>query len=237
MTNPITTPAEALEAAALITDEEATYWARNCNDAERVIWEGKSAAIRALSASIAAPVAVVRPLIWPDFREGGTCGRPHQVQYFVTQDHDWNFWSLFDQHKFGSLAEAQANCESHWQRTMVTIQPAAQVQAEAVAGAYISASDALRYRAEHWSCGCDPRYCRCYLDREQWELAADEVGELTPADAQAALARRDAEVREKALREAAAAWLAYERATTTEEHHNAVSRIRNAFGIEVTKND
>lgn len=58
----------------------------------------------------------VKPLVWPDFREGGTCGRPHHFQYFVTQDRHGVFWAHFDMSQHGTLEAAQQHCEQHYQR-------------------------------------------------------------------------------------------------------------------------
>lgn len=41
--------AEAYEVAATEMDRNAAYWSENCNDAERVIWDGEAKAIRALT--------------------------------------------------------------------------------------------------------------------------------------------------------------------------------------------
>lgn len=60
--------------------------------------------------------AQVKPLVWPDFREGGTCGRPHHFQYFVTQDRHGVFWAHFDMSQHRTLEAAQQHCERHYQR-------------------------------------------------------------------------------------------------------------------------
>jgi len=58
----------------------------------------------------------VKPLVWPDFREGGTCGHPHHFQYFVTQDHQGRFWAHFDTSQHETLEAAQQHCDQHYQR-------------------------------------------------------------------------------------------------------------------------
>ena len=76
-----------------------------------------------------------------------------------------------------------------------------------IAAAYEAAAKFLTDTVAEWSCGHDARHCDCWRDKEQWSLAAEAVEGLTPADATAALAARDAAMiargRVKGLREAA----------------------------------
>ena len=73
-----------------------------------------------------------------------------------------------------------------------------------IAAAYEVAAAALRRVAEDWDCGHnESRLCDCGPYVEQWSLAADEVSHLTPADATAALAARDAAMIARGMRRAA----------------------------------
>jgi len=72
------------------------------------------------------PQAVrVKPLMWPDFREGGCVGRPKEVQYFVTQQHNGRFFCHFDESSHDHLADAQAHCDQHYQRAALDLTPTA----------------------------------------------------------------------------------------------------------------
>lgn len=65
----------------------------------------------------------VKPLVWPDFREGGTCGRPHHFQYFVTQDRHGRFWAHFDMSQHDNLDDAKRHCDRHYQRAALQPDP------------------------------------------------------------------------------------------------------------------
>ena len=65
----------------------------------------------------------VKPLVWPDFREGGTCGRPHHFQYFVTQDRHGRFWVHFDMSQHDNLDDAKRHCDRHYQRAAIQPDP------------------------------------------------------------------------------------------------------------------
>ena len=67
----------------------------------------------------------VKPLVWPDFRDGGTCGHPHHFQYFVTQDHHGSFWAHFDMSEHKTLDDAKAHCDQHYQRAAIQPDPEA----------------------------------------------------------------------------------------------------------------
>ncbi len=76
-----------------------------------------------------------------------------------------------------------------------------------IAAAYEVAAKFLTDTVAEWSCGHDARHCDCWRDKEQWSLAAEAVDALTPADATAALAARDAAMIARGMREAAGiAW-------------------------------
>jgi len=124
----------------------------------------------------------VKPLVWPDFRDGGTCGHPHHFQYFVTQDHHGSFWSHFDMGEHKTLDDAKAHCDQHYQRA--AIQPAPEARQADLAKAWEMGRDtcgnAMDDVADNWSCGHMPPHCDCARDIEQWRLAADECRALTP---------------------------------------------------------
>ena len=65
----------------------------------------------------------VKPLVWPDFREGGTCGRPHHFQYFVTQDRHGRFWVHFDMSQHDNLDDAKRHCDRLYQRAAIQPDP------------------------------------------------------------------------------------------------------------------
>ncbi len=65
----------------------------------------------------------VKPLVWPDFRDGGTCGRPHHFQYFVTQDRHGRFWAHFDMSQHDNLDDAKRHCDRHHQRAALQPDP------------------------------------------------------------------------------------------------------------------
>ncbi len=67
----------------------------------------------------------MKQLVWPDFREGGTCGRPHHFQYFVTQDRHGRFWAHFDLSQHDNLDDAKRHCDRHYQRAAIQPDPAA----------------------------------------------------------------------------------------------------------------
>ena len=82
----------------------------------------------------------VKPLVWPDFRDGGTCGHPPHFQYFVTQDHHGSFWSHFDMGEHKTLDDAKAHCDQHYQRA--AIQPDPDARQAALAKAWKMGRDA-----------------------------------------------------------------------------------------------
>lgn len=143
----------AAKAADAITDLRAAQAAEIARltaerDNDRKQSEHKSSVIDKLNAVIAsatekaeaerdaalARAVKVKPLVWPDFRDGGTCGHPHHFQYFVTQDHHGSFWAHFDMGEHKTLDDAKAHCDQHYQRT--AIQPDPEARQAALAKAY-----------------------------------------------------------------------------------------------------
>jgi Lar family restriction alleviation protein len=95
----------------------------------------------------------------------------------------------------GALAEA-------WNvRILAALHPSPDALQAVTAAAYEAAGLALDAVADNWSCGHMPPHCDCPRDIEQWRFAADEARAATPADASAALARRDAQIREDERRQ------------------------------------
>ena len=62
----------------------------------------------------------------------------------------------------------------------------------AVDRAYADAAAEVEAMAD-FSCGCDPIYCRCYLDRETYRMAADRIRELATEVAARAAIRGEGE--------------------------------------------
>ncbi len=110
-----------------------------------------------------------------------TCGKTHHADKRAWQCADCVIQRLRDPAVLAALPEVQA----------------------LIAEAYEVAAKFLTDTVAEWSCGHDARHCDCWRDKEQWSLAAEAVEGLTPADATAALAARDAAMRAEGLREAA----------------------------------
>ena len=68
-------------------------------------------------------MAMRKPLVWGQFREGGCVGRPKEFQYFVTQQHNGRFFCHFDESSHDHLADAQAHCDQHYQRAAIDLTP------------------------------------------------------------------------------------------------------------------
>lgn len=103
--------AEKAEVERDAAQADAEAWARKCAEADEM-----------LDAALAGAVKV-KPLVWPDFREGGTCGRPHHFQYFVTQDRHGRFWAHFDMSQHDNLDDAKRHCDRHYQRAALQPDP------------------------------------------------------------------------------------------------------------------
>jgi len=130
----------------------------------------------------------VKPLVWPDFRDGGTCGHPHHFQYFVTQDHHGSFWSHFDMGEHKTLDDAKAHCDQHYQRA--AIQPDPEARQAALAKAFCMGRDmaaawhegreqdelaiASKYRG-----GSNPWFSHCQSAKGHKD-ASDAIRALTP---------------------------------------------------------
>lgn len=206
MTTPIITPAEALEAAVQILDDEANAvldreldfasWAggdprgpdaAGINKRYAAKLREHAVAIRALSSRISEPVAVVKPLVWDargtDFWRAKGTDRVYQImeladgRVFLTHGP-----RLYDHTTLeAAKAAAQADYEARI-LSALTIKPAAQVQA----GAYLAASERLEKRA---------RFVYAKPLSYDYTVKSDEATRaeilaLTPADAKAALDRR-----------------------------------------------
>lgn len=279
MTDTITTPAEALEAAArkIVAEVQETKRTHTRNAGtdyhcrEFFVDHGDQLLV-ALSARIAEPVTVVKPLEWSketdpnSYAVGCITARPEAGFRYIAQEMYRGGWKLtgsvpFYLPPFPTLEAAKAAAQANYEARLlsgITIQPAAQAQSEAVAGAMRAAYEGLfkhangttvlggqNYRsitlevAAELLISITPKEAFAELDRvhnlavagaymaalkgadtflqnwvdrdwsEEMERAAlntasgisDRILALTPADAAAALAQRDAEVRRAALRE------------------------------------
>ncbi len=126
--------ASAMHRLSASAQADAEEWARRCAAAEAERDAALAGAVK------------VRPLVWPDFRDGGTCGHPHHFQYFVTQDHHGSFWAHFDMSEHKTLDDAKAHCDQHYQRA--AIQPDPEARQEALAKAWTMATAAMAERAK-----------------------------------------------------------------------------------------
>jgi hypothetical protein len=143
---------------------------------------------------IAAPVAVVKPLEWLEFD-----GDPDGIkagEYWIYHE-SYGFQRYLGSVTVGkphtTLEAAKAAAQADYEARIlsaITIQPAAQAVAEAVAGAY---AEAWRLALSHRDYDNGGGYWDGVNDCAT--SIANEIAASTPADATAALARRDAEVR------------------------------------------
>lgn len=105
-----------LEARADAAEAELARTRMALADTE-ALEEQHGAVIERLQAELARRGQVqVKPLWWPEFHDGGTCGRPPLFQYFVTKDHKGRFWAHFDTSQHDTLEAAQHHCERDYQR-------------------------------------------------------------------------------------------------------------------------
>ena len=129
----------------------------------------------------------VKPLVWPDFRDGGTCGHPPHFQYFVTQDHHGSFWSHFDMGEHKTLDDAKAHCDQHYQRA--AIQPAPDAHQAALAKAWEMGRDAAaaipadhaEYARKRLGATTNPQYASDWsIIVSRCDMIVDAIRALTP---------------------------------------------------------